>query len=72
MKPPPGHERKLAEIAAREGRHNVPRSSWDARDWRVQREQDAARRRRRADLLANLDRLDRPVYGLVSLAPVKP
>ena len=38
MKPPPGHERKLAEIAAREGRHNVPRDMWTERDWRVQRE----------------------------------
>ena len=61
MKPPPGYERKLAKIAAREDRHFVPREMWTERDWRVQREQDAEKRARRNDLLANLARLDRPV-----------
>lgn len=56
MKPPPGHERKLAEIAAREGRHLVPRDMWTERDWRVQREQNAARRARKAKLIADMDR----------------
>ena len=58
MKPPPGYERK---IAAREDRFLVPRDSWGPRDWKAQRQQDAEKRARRNELLANLDRLDRPV-----------
>jgi hypothetical protein len=61
MRPPPGYERKLAKTASREDRFTTPRESWDERDWRVQREQDAEKRRQRADLLASLDRQERPV-----------
>ena len=61
MKPPPGYERKLAKIASREDRFLVPRDGWGERDWRAQRQQDAEKRARRNELLANLDRLDRPV-----------
>ena len=61
MKPPPGYEREMARIAAREDRHFVPREMWTDRDWRMQREQDAKKRARRSELLANLGRLGRPV-----------
>ena len=55
MKPPPGYERKLAKIASREDRFLVGRDMWTERDWRVQREQDAEKRARRAKLIASLD-----------------
>jgi hypothetical protein len=34
----------------------VPRDSWDERDWRAQRKDDAERRAHKAELLASLDR----------------
>ena len=35
---PPDYDRKLAEIASRKSRFNIPRS-WDERDWRVHLEE---------------------------------
>jgi hypothetical protein len=55
MKPPPGWEREMARIAAREDRFLVGRDSWDERDWKVQREVDAKKRERKARLMASLD-----------------
>ena len=56
VKPPPGYQRRLAKIAAQEDRFRVPREMWTDRDWRVQREQEAKKRDRRAKLIASQDR----------------
>ena len=61
MKPPPGYERKLAKIANREDRHLVGRECWGKGIGERNAKEDAAKRARRSELLANLDRLDRPV-----------
>ena len=49
-------QRKLDQIASRDDRFGVPRDMWTERDWRVQREHEKEQRRRRADLIASLDR----------------
>ncbi len=56
MKPPPGWEREMARIASRPDRHLVGRDMWTERDWRVQRQEDAGRRARKAKLIADMER----------------
>ena len=64
MKPDAEYKRKLAYIESPQDRFLVGRDSWNERDWKAQRKLEAEQRARKADLLANLDRLDRPVVDL--------
>ena len=62
---PPDHDRKLAEIASRKSRFNIPRSSWDERDWRVHLEEA-----RKKALTFGPPLTGEPMYQPQHLAPV--
>lgn len=54
--PGAARQRKLDYIASREDRFGIPRDCWNQRDWEAQRQHEAEQRRRRADLIASMDR----------------